>query len=405
MRVLFVSRNFFPKGVVGGAQVSVRLLASELKRQGHDVAVLSVDTQEHKGLHEPTGLPEYRLKLKNIYAAGTTTAWKKAIWHGIDRFGGLMSKDYAEVLADFRPNVINTNVMAAIGPGIWIKAAQAQVPIVHTVHDYYLMCIKSGMRRGNLNCDEPCKACRMTALGPMLGPSRKVVEVIYVSEHMKRAHFAAGLFAPETGATIIHGSYAPTKPIAPRLGSVEPGRLTIGYFGRISPEKGLDRLIKTLAKLPTDRWTLRVGGSGAPEYVRAMADLATGLPVDFLGVQKPDDFYASVDAVVVSSLWHDPAPRVAYEAGIHGVIPIVAKRGGLPELVGNGIRGLIFDPDNSDSLIEAIDRFLMQPDLLVKFQENWAAARHIFDPTTVAEQTLAVYERAIARSRNASVSP
>ncbi|WP_075218216.1 glycosyltransferase family 4 protein [Mongoliimonas terrestris] len=405
MRVLFVSRNFFPKGAVGGAQVSMRLVAEEVQRLGHTVAVLSVDTYAHEGLHPESELQEYRLRLRNLYARGEASGWKKAGWHAVDRFGTLMNVDYSKVLAAFRPDVVNTNVMAGIGPGFWSVSARAGVPIVHTVHDYYMTCIKSSMRKAGKNCTDICGSCRIAARAPVVRPSRGIAEVIYVSEFMKRVHLAAGLFTREAGATIIHGAYRPAEAAAPRRGPVENGRLTIGFFGRISPEKGLDRLIRTLATMPADQWCLRIGGSGDPIYVRAMADLAAGLPVEFLGVQTPDTFYGSVDAVVVSSLWNEPAGRVAYEAGIHGVIPIVAKRGGLPEMIGNGDRGLIFDPDDAESLLGAINQMLSRPGLLARLQDNWLAARPQYDPTTVAQQTIDVYERAIARSRKASVSP
>ncbi|MDB5593911.1 MAG: hypothetical protein JWM36_872 [Hyphomicrobiales bacterium] len=399
MRILLASRNFFPADTVGGAQVSMLLLGQALQAQGHDVAVLSVDDHAHAGLHAASGLQEYRLKLRNLYARGKAPAWKKVLWHGVDRFGRLMNADYRGVLEDFRPDVINTNVMASLGLGLWTVAADMQVPIVHTIHDYYLICLKSSMRSGQVNCASACATCRLTALGPALAPSRQVSEVIYVSAHMKAAHLHAGLFSSRTGATVIHGAYRPAHPLQARSGPVDPGRLTIGFFGRISPEKGLDRLILSLATLPLNSWTLRVGGGGDPTYVAGIQALARKLPVEFLGVTGPDAFYASVDAVVVSSLWNDPAPRVAYETGIHGVVPIVADRGGLPELVAYGERGLVFEPERGETLLAALVQLSSNPDMLARFQKNWAAVTPRFDPAHVAQETLAVYERAIAASR------
>lgn len=399
MRILLASRNFFPADTVGGAQVSMLLLGQALKAQGHEVAVLSVDNRAHSGLHEASGLQEYRLKLRNLYARGQAPSWKKAIWHGVDRFGRLMNAQYRRVLEDFRPDVINTNVMASLGMGLWTVAADMKVPIVHTIHDYYLICLKSSMRSGQVNCASACAGCRLTALGPALAPSRQVSEVIYVSTHMKAAHLDAGLFSPRTGATVIHGGYRPAHPARPRSGAVDPGRLTVGYFGRISPEKGLDRLIRSLATLPPDSWKLRVGGGGDPAYMASIKALAETLPVEFLGVTGPDSFYASVDAVVVSSLWNDPAPRVAYETGIHGVVPIVADRGGLPELVAYGERGLLFEPERGETLLAALVQLSSNPDMLTRFQQNWVAVAPRFDPAQVAKETLEVYERASAASR------
>lgn len=402
MRILLASRNFFPQGVVGGAQLSMMLLGQALQKQGHEIAVLSVDDEAHEGLHTASGLMEYRLKLKNLYTRGNHSAAKKLLWHGIDRFTRVMEGDYAKAIAAFRPDVINTNVLAAMGVGVWNAAHKAGVPIIHTIHDYYLICIKSGMRSKGQNCASACVSCGFAALGPSLLPSRKVSEVIYVSRHMQRAHEKAGLFGPQTGASIIHGSYAPATPPAPRAGLLNPPVLTLGFFGRISPEKGLDKLLAAVKTLPQGSWRLLVGGGGEADYVRKMQALAEGLPVTFLGIVTPDSFYSSVDAVIISSLWNDPAPRVAYEAGIHGVVPIVAARGGLPELVDEGGRGLIFEPDDAASLPAAIAQLAADMSMLPRFQAEWQKVAPIFLPEYVARQTVDIYERARSSAAQAA---
>lgn len=400
MRILLSSRNFFPAGVVGGAQISIRYLAKALVEQGHEVAVLSLDTQEHTGVHAATGLSEFRLRIKNPYTSPHASTLKKALWHGKDRFCSLMDKEYEKVLAAFKPDIINTNVLAGLGVGLWNEAAKAGVPIVHTVHDYYLMCIKSGMYAHGENCKKPCPSCHIAALSTSMRASKHVGEVIYVSQHMKDVHKKVGLFAPNTGSTIIHGAYLPDQLVARRgLGTVEKGILTIGYFGRLSPEKGVDKLLTVLRALPSDKWCLRIGGGGTPAYVESLKKLADGLPVTFLGIMSPDAFYDSIDTVIISSLWNDPAPRVAYESGIHEVVPVVANRGGLPELVDSGKRGLIFDPDSPETLQEILTRLIEHPETLSNFRSAWEESKIIFHPDTVAKNTLDVFYRVRAVSR------
>lgn len=395
MRILLVSRNFFPVGAVGGAQVSMLYLANQLVKEGHDVAVLSVDDKDTSSGPGKDDLYEYRLRLKNLYARGKAPAWKRIIWHSIDRFGRFMDSEYVRVIKEFRPDVINTNVMASTGLGIWRAAKLCDVPIVHTVHDYYLICLKSGMRQGNENCVSACTVCRMTALEPARAISRHVAEVIYVSGHMQTAHENAGLFGPATGTSIIHGAYLRDGEPEARAGFVDPGTLTIGYFGRITADKGIGDLIRALSTQMKSPWKLLVGGDGERGYVDKLKELARDFPIEFLGVCKPNDFYSRVDVVVVSSLWNDPAPRVVYEAGMHGVVPVVSSRGGLPELVKFGERGMIFDPENPSMLCERLEEIAQNPELLVQFQHRWQDAMAIFEPESVAAETLKIYERAI----------
>jgi glycosyltransferase involved in cell wall biosynthesis len=395
MRILLASRNFFPADTVGGAQVSILLLAKALKELNHEVAVLSVDDAPCQGINENTGILEYRLQLKNLYTRGRAPLWKKMIWHSIDRFGDRMHAEFNKTINDFRPEVINTNVLAGLGLGIWKVAFNAGIPVIHTVHDYYLTCIKSSMFSKKNNCKMPCVLCKQSALRPALTPSQNVSEVIYVSKHMKSAHVNVGLFSQTTGTTIIHGAYQPDQKPSIRTGFLSPDILTVGFFGRISPEKGLDRLIKTLKELPSGTWRLRIGGSGEASYVNQIKLLAEGLPIEFLGVLDPNSFYSKVDATVIYSLWHEPAARVTYEAGMHGAVPIVSNRGGLPELVDYGQRGLIFEPDNPESLRQALLTLINDQDLIFKYQQQWTECANEFSPANVARKTIEIYKRAI----------
>lgn len=389
MRILFASRNYFPAGAVGGAQTSIKFLAQSFIAQGHAAAVLNLDDHDHAGLHEGTGVPEYRLKLRNLYTGGQRGPVAKALWHGVDRFGTLMDKPYARVIEDFRPDVVFTHVLAGLGTGMWRAARRAGVPVVHMVHDYYLLCIRSGMRNDAGNCAQPCGFCRAVAAGPDVQRTRDVSAVIYVSDHVQRQHEAAGLFG-DAKAHIIHGSYEPAGAMPSRPGRVDPSFLTLGYFGRIAPDKGVTQMIEALRGLDGVNWRLRVGGNFAPGYEQRVREAAQGLPIEFLGVQAPLDFYSGIDAIVVPSLWHDPAPRVVYEAGIHGVAPVVSDRGGLPQLVGHGTRGLVFDIDDPESLRGAIRALADDSQALDRIREAWAQDSLQFSQGVVSAQVLDV---------------
>lgn len=54
------------------------------------------------------------------------------------------------------------------------------------------------------------------------------------------------------------------------------------------------------------------------------------------GVAEPKHIYAATRVLLVPSVWEEPSGRVAGEAMLNGVPPIVSNRGGLPETVGEG---------------------------------------------------------------------
>lgn len=393
MKIMLASRNFFPFGVVGGAQASMLLLAKALERRGNDVAILSVDATANRGIHHETQLSEYRLKLRNVYTQKSTSRIAKVAWHISDRYSQLMRKKYEEAIRDFNPDVINTNVMAGLGVGFWEAAAACSVPVVHTVHDYYLLCMKSDMYRRKINCQVPCLACRAIACSTSRRASEHIREVIYVSTHMRDVHERGQIFTKSACSTIIAGSYAATAGRYMR----DAAKITLGFLGRLSPEKGVDKIINSLRVLSPIGWKMVIGGTGSADYVSYLKGLSDGLPVTFTGFVTPSEFYSQVDAVIIGSLWHEPAARVTYEAGLQGVVPIVTNRGGLPELVGYGARGFIYEPDETGSLEGQLLEILNHPGLLTEKRAAWVGAELEFSPDAVAVATEAVFLRAIAR--------
>lgn len=394
MRILFASRNFFPKGAIGGAQTSIKHLATEFARRGHEVAILSVDDHEHVGTHEPSGLREYRLRLRNIYTNGDHNVVARTVWHAIDRFGGRMEQPYREVISAFKPDIMFSHVLAGLGTSAWRAASALDVPIVHMVHDYYLLCVKSSMRGADGdNCAAPCRFCQRMAATPSRGESTAVSSVIYVSDHVQAVHQAAGMF-PNASSQVIHGSYDPPQSVAPRTGLLDPGVLKLGYFGRIARDKGVVEMLQSLRGFDSMPWSLSIGGSGSPQFEQEVRTIAAGLPVELVGVRRPDEFFSSIDGLIVPSLWNDPAPRTAYEAGIHQVIPVVSAVGGLPQLAGHGSRGLIFDVQDPASLPIALDRLVRDPVTMDRIRTNWLSATASFSHSAVAEEILGVLARA-----------
>ena len=104
---------------------------------------------------------------------------------------------------------------------------------------------------------------------------------------------------------------------------------------------------------------------------------------------------ASSRLIDVPSLWDEPSGRVAFEAGIHGAIPIVSARGGLPEMVGQGTRGLIVEPAEPETIRAAVARVRDDAALRRAIRARWAVDRRDYDPDTVAARTLAIYEKVV----------
>lgn len=182
-------------------------------------------------------------------------------------------------------------------------------------------------------------------------------KVISVSKAQRQWMLEANLTSSEKIITI-----PPASPVDKllQIPIKAPGQpLVLGAYGRFAPQKGFDRLLQALAKVPAHRVHLQLGGYGPDEAI--IRHLAQGLPhVSLLGaVQDVPQFLANCDVVVIPSRW-EPWGLVALEAKAAGKPILATAVDGLPEQVHNHAQnyeqdyGLLVPPDDLTALIQAI---------------------------------------------------
>lgn len=127
-------------------------------------------------------------------------------------------------------------------------------------------------------------------------------------------------------------------------------RMRIVYVGRLSWEKGVDRLIKAVADQfhSCDRLELRVCGSGPEEA--DLWNLATELGVSSRVTFYPfrrdvSEYYAMADCVALPSVAGETGPLSLKEAMAAGICVIATRVGGIEEIVDDGLNGLLVSPD------------------------------------------------------------
>lgn len=105
--------------------------------------------------------------------------------------------------------------------------------------------------------------------------------------------------------------------------------------------------------------------------------------------------YSAVDCFVLSSRL-DNLPNTGLEAHACG-LPIVAFRtGGIVDIVDDGITGLLADPFSPDSLANAIETIVTNPDMRNNFSISARyRAQSLWSPTTVSAQYSEVYAQCI----------
>jgi glycosyltransferase involved in cell wall biosynthesis len=184
---------------------------------------------------------------------------------------------------------------------------------------------------------------------------------------------------------------------------------TVGYIGRLVPEKGVDDLLRALVGLGRD-WRLRLVGSGPQraELERLAADLGVTDCVTFVGavpsIEMPAQYH-EVDVLALPSRtrpnWKEQFGRVLVEAMASGVPVIGSDSGAIPGVIGDG--GLVVPEGDVNALTAALRQLRDDNDLRAGLgAAGRARVLANFTHEQVAIQTVAAYESVLSSS---SVNP
>jgi glycosyltransferase involved in cell wall biosynthesis len=183
-------------------------------------------------------------------------------------------------------------------------------------------------------------------------------------------------------------------PQVPTFGTKDDLRSSFGvtgpllaFAGRLTRAKALGVLSDAMAQ--TEDVTLCVAGDGEEraslygEHVRLLGSLPR---------LRVLELFAAADAVVLSSAWEN-FPHVLVEALAVGTPVIATRVGGVPEIVEDGVNGLLVPPGHSEALAGAIRRFFSDSDLRVRLAEGARASVERFSPEAVLDTLEATLKR------------
>ncbi len=131
----------------------------------------------------------------------------------------------------------------------------------------------------------------------------------------------------------------------------------VGFTGNIRPVKGVDTLLRSLSHLRASlNVHLLLVGEVRDKRIEAMAANPTiAERVHLAGYRKDAAHLAGAcDAFVMPSIEREGLPRAVIEAMAQRVPAIVSDVGGMPELVEDGVSGLVVPPRDPKSLADAI---------------------------------------------------
>lgn len=387
MHVL-IANNIYPPIMAGGAELIVKYLAEELAQRGHRVTVVSTcgPEMEPYPVEQQNGVEVIRFFPKNLYwhwTRGKRPGYQKALWHLRDAWNRDAGSRFRHILDEKQPDVLHTHLIDGMSATLWQRAHRHHIPVVHTAHDYHLLCPRSMMLTRALNvCSQPQAPCRLYRAWH-LRTTRLVDLFCSPSAFLVAQHQAAGLLAKRTA--IVRNGIPLPSPAARTREAGAPRRFL--FAARLTREKGCQVVLDAMRLLPPELHVeLQVAGKG--EFEESFQQAARHDPrIRLLGYvqgEEKQQAFRAADCLLLPSLWYENAPVVIAEAAAYGIGVIGSRMGAIPEFVTHEKNGLLFEPGNPQALADAMQRVTQEDALLERFATG---GRALADASGIAQMT------------------
>ncbi|CUY42581.1 TPA: glycosyltransferase family 4 protein [Serratia marcescens] len=331
MKIVMINTLYAPYKV-GGAEVSVQLLAEELISNGHDVTVFCL--HNHSEMLEETlnGVHIFYFPLKNIYwpfANGRKGRLKKLVWHLIDMYNPWMMSLVGKELARIKPDVVHTNNLSGFSVSVWKAAKKENIKIVHTTRDYYLFHPNSTLFKSGNNIDVNSIGVKLLS-AVKKNCSRNVDCFVGISEYISKLHKSN-----KFGISAAHAYiYNPISHIDFKKDDSGHENVRVGFIGRLTRDKGFDDYCLLAEKYRNTKGIdfYAAGRFGNDMEGNELEMLASASNIKTMGFIKVEDFMASVDVVVLPNKWNEPFGRAVAESANAGKIVYTNFTAGVAEI-------------------------------------------------------------------------
>lgn len=403
MRILHIVHQYPPEHI-GGTELYTRSLAEHQVALGHQVAVFCPTAGERR-----TAAPEFVVeKGVRVYRVPVGRPGRLGVF--ASTFGqGPLAEAFTQVLAAEQPALAHVQHLMGLPVAVVEQLRSQGIPYVITLHDYWYRCANAQLLTNydNTICAGPdarwhnCGRCALAraglnglgwlapAVAPVMGRRGRLLadvfagaqRVIAPADFMRRTYASMGL--PTEHVTVVpFGLDVSSEEVeAARAAAMQrvggDKVLRIGYAGSVAWQKGVHVLIAAVNQLPHEGVELSIYGNLAtfPDYVAELRRMATHPQIRFEGALSREALwpaFGGLDVLVVPSIWYEGSPFIIREAFAAG-LPVVASRiGALPEMVREGVDGLLFDPGDVAGLRDVLQRLLDDRALLARLKENVA---------------------------------
>ena len=358
-KVLIVNKFYYPRG---GDCIVAMNTEKLLRARGHETAVFAMDFPDNI---ETPWTAYYAPRVD--FGASKVAAAKRLMGVGDIR------QSFGRILDEFRPDVVHlNNIHSYLSPVVAELARRHGARVVWTLHDYKLVCPAYTCMRDGHRCDSCVTGPKWGVVrnrclkGSLVASALAWLEAvrwnrrrlekctdafICPSEFMRSAMLKAGFDAAKLH--VVNNFLDPAKASALQAQAAAQRGGYGCYIGRLSEEKGVRTMLEAASQLPCE---LKVAGDGPlADELRTRYGASPNITflghLDAAGVVR---LCSQARFSVLASECCENNPLGVIESLCAGTPAVVSDMGGIPELVTEGVNGLVFKAGDTADLVRAM---------------------------------------------------
>lgn len=361
---------------VGGQSIFIERLAQDLVKRSHDVMIMTNRATDEKicKKHSNNLVKVIPLDLNITSLSAQMDA----------KFPQIVER-----IQEFNPDVIHIHNLVSreiVYLKLFLNRRDSNIPTICTIHDLEtLKRVVTLLKAGDLTRQVNC----------IVSPSNYIYSFFKDIDSQQQSNFK-----------VIYNGVPEELPLVP-MGRKKSHLL---FAAELSEHKGAVVLLNAWSKIckKYSDVTLFIAGEGAAkEFIEQYANTSgIGSQVEFTGWLSQNELneYLSSECIfIMPSMLGEAFGLIAAEASMAGAAVIVSRIGALPEIVEDGVSGLVVTPGDSNSLAQAIEELLNDEELRSKFgSEAKKRAQRLFSMEKSVDEYVKTYHQLITAQKSSN---